>query len=75
MFHILPQFFTANHATFPLQMYALTIRFAIISEAPSIYISKLDRFVWPAVMSNQVEPFVLKKNKLGCVARGLDRIE
>ena len=31
--HILPQIYTANHATFPIQMYA--IRFVVISEARS----------------------------------------
>ena len=61
VFQILPQICTANHAAFPVQMYALTFRFAVISEAPGIYISKINCFVWPAVMSNQIEPFVLKK--------------
>ena len=25
VFHILPQIYTANHATFPIQMYAITV--------------------------------------------------
>ena len=26
VFHILPQIYTANHATFPIQMYAITVQ-------------------------------------------------
>ena len=34
-FHILPQLYTANHATFPIQMYAITVLICGNSEAPS----------------------------------------
>ena len=33
--HILPQIFAANHATLPIQMYAITGWIAVVSEAPS----------------------------------------
>ena len=35
--HIFSQLYTANHATFPIQMTQLQYRFAVISEAPSIH--------------------------------------
>ena len=38
-FHKLPQIFTANHATFPIQTYAITVYIWVISKAPCMYLS------------------------------------
>ena len=74
VFHILPQIYTENHATFPIQMYAILVyicgnfwctqyilqitqpsqyrctqlqyRFAVISEAPSIWLSDRKRLMY-----------------------------
>ena len=35
MTQTLPQTYTANHATFPIQISAITVQIAVISEAPS----------------------------------------
>ena len=44
MFHILPHIYTANQGTFPIQMYAIQYRMAVISEATSIIYKEEQHF-------------------------------